>query len=32
LVCLSFLLFPNSYIIRFWEFYFLPFSLMSKPT
>ena len=27
LVCLSILLFPNSYIILFWEFYFLPFSV-----
>jgi hypothetical protein len=27
LVCLSVLLFPNSYIIPFWEFYFLPFSV-----
>jgi hypothetical protein len=25
LVCLSILLFQNSYIIFFWEFYFLPF-------
>jgi hypothetical protein len=25
LVYLSILLFPNSYIILFWEFYFLPF-------
>ena len=27
LVCLSILLVPNSYIILFWEFYFLPFSV-----
>jgi hypothetical protein len=27
LVYLSILLFPNSYIIPFWEFYFLPFSV-----
>jgi hypothetical protein len=27
LVYLSILLFPNSYIILFWEFYFLPFSV-----
>jgi hypothetical protein len=27
LVYLMFLLIPNSYTIRFWEFYFLPFSL-----
>jgi hypothetical protein len=26
LVYLSILLFPNSYIILFWELYFLPFS------
>jgi hypothetical protein len=26
LVYLSALLFPNSYIMLFWEFYFLPFS------
>ena len=32
LVCLSILLFPNSYIILFWEFYFLPFSVHSKTT
>jgi hypothetical protein len=27
LVYLSVLLFPNSYIILFWEFYFIPFSV-----
>jgi len=27
LVCLSALLFPNSYTLLFWEFYFLPFSV-----
>jgi len=27
LVYLSIMLFPNSYIILFWEFYFLPFSV-----
>jgi hypothetical protein len=27
LVYLSVLLYPNSYIILFWEFYFLPFSV-----
>ena len=34
LVHLSILMFPNSYTIPFWEFYFLPFSVlyMSKPT
>jgi hypothetical protein len=26
------LLFPNLYIIFFWEFYFLPSLYMSKPT
>ena len=30
LVYLSILLFPNSYIIPFWEFYFLPFSVTHK--
>jgi len=30
LVYLSILLFPNSYIILFWEFYFLPFSLHAQ--
>ena len=30
LVYLSILLFPNSYIILFWEFYFLPFSVHAK--
>jgi hypothetical protein len=30
LVYLSILLFPNSFIIRFWEFYFLPFSVHSQ--
>jgi hypothetical protein len=32
LVCLSILLFPNSYIILSWEFHFLPFLCMPKPT
>ena len=27
---LSILLFPNSYLIRFWEFYFLPFSVHAQ--
>jgi hypothetical protein len=30
LVYLSILLFPNSYIMLFWEFYFLPFSLRAQ--
>ena len=30
LVCLSILLFPNSYIIPFWEFCFLPFSVHAQ--
>ena len=30
LVYLSVLLFPDLYIIRFWEFYFLPFSLHAQ--
>jgi hypothetical protein len=30
LVCLSILLFPNSYIILFWEFHFLPFCLHAQ--
>ena len=30
LVYLSILLFPNSYIIPFWEFYFLPFSVHAQ--
>ena len=30
LVYLSILLFPNSYIIPFWEFYFLPFSIHAQ--
>ena len=30
LVYLSILLFPNSYMILFWEFYFLPFSLHAQ--
>ena len=30
LVCLSALLFPNSYVILFWEFYFLPFSVHAQ--
>ena len=30
LVCLSILLFPYSYIIPFWEFYFLPFSIHAQ--
>jgi hypothetical protein len=30
LVYLSNLLFPNSYIILFWEFYFLPFSVHAQ--
>jgi len=30
LVFLSILLFPNSYIIPFWEFYFLPFSVHAQ--
>jgi hypothetical protein len=30
LVYISILLFPNSYIIPFWEFYFLPSSLTSS--
>jgi hypothetical protein len=30
LVYLLILLFPNSYIILFWEFYFLPFSLHAQ--
>ena len=30
LVCVSILLFPNSYIIPFWEFYFLPFSVRAQ--
>ena len=30
LVYLSILLFPNSYIIFFWEFYFLPFSVYAQ--
>ena len=30
LVHLSALLFPNSYIILFWEFYFLPFSVHAQ--
>jgi len=30
LVCLSFLLFPNSYILAFWEFCFLPFSVHAQ--
>jgi len=29
-VYLSILLFPNSYIIPFWEFYFLPFSVHAQ--
>ena len=29
-VCLSVLLFPNSYIILFWELYFLPFSVHAQ--
>ena len=32
LVCLSIFLFPNSYIILFWEFYFLPFSVHAQTT
>jgi hypothetical protein len=32
LVYLSGLLFPNSYIVLFWEFYFLPFSVHSETT
>ena len=32
LVYLSILLFPNSYIILFWEFYFLPFSVHAQTT
>jgi hypothetical protein len=32
LVYLSILLFPNSYIILFWEFYFLPFSVHVQAT
>jgi len=30
LVCLSLLLFPNSHIILFWEFYFLSFSVHAQ--
>jgi hypothetical protein len=30
LVYLSILLFPNSHIILFWEFYFLPFSVHAR--
>jgi hypothetical protein len=30
LVYLSDFLFPNSYIILFWEFYFLPFSVHAQ--
>ena len=30
LVCLSILLFQNSYIVTFWEFYFLPFSVHAQ--
>jgi hypothetical protein len=30
LVYLSILLFPNSYIVPFWEFYFLPFSVRAQ--
>ena len=30
LVYLSILLFPNSYIVLFWEFYFLPFSVHAQ--
>jgi hypothetical protein len=30
LVYLSILLFPNSYIIHFWELYFLPFSVHAQ--
>jgi len=30
LVYLSILLFPNSYIILFWEFYFLPFAIHAQ--
>ena len=30
LVYLSIVLFPNSYIILFWEFYFLPFSVHAQ--
>jgi hypothetical protein len=30
LVYLSIMLFPNSYIIPFWEFYFLPFSVHAQ--
>ena len=30
LVTLSMLLFPNSYIILFWQFYFLPFSVHAQ--
>jgi hypothetical protein len=30
LVCLSILLFPNSYVIPFREFYFLPFSVCAQ--
>jgi hypothetical protein len=32
LVYLSILLFPNSSIILFWEFYFLPFSVHAQLT
>jgi hypothetical protein len=32
LVYLSILLFQNSYIILFWEFYFLPFSVNAQTT
>ena len=31
LVYLAILLFPNSYIMLFWEFYFLPFSVHTQP-
>jgi hypothetical protein len=30
LVYLSILLFPNSYILLFWELYFLPFSVHAQ--
>jgi hypothetical protein len=30
LVCLSILLFPDSYVILFWQFYFLPFSVHAQ--